>query len=188
MGGEFFRSAPKLKLVQLLSAGYDRVDIEAARKAKVPVSNNGGANAIAVAEHTLMLILAVLKRVVQFHNDVVAGKWRVGGFADHARSTSWRASTLGIVGLGNIGKKVARRAPRLRHGGAATTTSAGSPRTRRTRSACASRSSPSCCGPPTCVSLHVPLDDVHAQHDVGARELALMKRDARSSSTRAGGR
>ena len=65
MGGEFFRSAPNMKLVQLLSAGYDRVDIEAARKAKVPVSNNGGANAIAVAEHTIMLILAVLKRVVQ---------------------------------------------------------------------------------------------------------------------------
>jgi len=42
MGGEFFRSAPKLRLVQLLSAGYDHVDVEAARKAGVPVSNNGG--------------------------------------------------------------------------------------------------------------------------------------------------
>ena len=82
MGGEFFRSAPKMKLVQLLSAGYDRVDIEAARKAKVPVANNGGANAIAVAEHTLTLILAVLKRIVKFHNDIVAGKWRVGGPTD----------------------------------------------------------------------------------------------------------
>src|SRR5205814_1181793 len=48
MGGEFFRSAPNLKLVQLLSAGYDHVDIEAARKSKVPVCNNGGANALAV--------------------------------------------------------------------------------------------------------------------------------------------
>src|SRR5256886_10090618 len=76
MGGEFFRSAPKLKLVQLLSAGYDRVDVEAARKAKVPVANNGGANAIAVAEHTLLLMLAVLKQLVRFHQDVVAGKWR----------------------------------------------------------------------------------------------------------------
>jgi phosphoglycerate dehydrogenase-like enzyme len=109
MGGEFFRSAPQLKLVQLLSAGYDRVDIEAARKAGVPVSNNGGANAIAVAEHTLMLILAVLKRVVGFHNDVVAGKWRVGGFDDQ-RVYELSRRTLGIVGLGNIGKKVARRA------------------------------------------------------------------------------
>jgi phosphoglycerate dehydrogenase-like enzyme len=109
MGGEFFRSAPKLKLVQLLSAGYDRVDIEAARKAGVPVANNGGANAIAVAEHTLMLMLAVLKRVVRFHNDVVAGKWRVGGFDDQ-RVYELSRRTLGIVGLGNIGKKVARRA------------------------------------------------------------------------------
>jgi glyoxylate reductase/D-3-phosphoglycerate dehydrogenase len=59
MGGEFFRSAPKLRLVQLISAGYDHVDVESARKAKVPVANNGGANAVAVAEHTIMLMLAV---------------------------------------------------------------------------------------------------------------------------------
>ena len=109
MGGEFFRATPKLKLVQLLSAGYDRVDVEAARKAGVPVANNGGANAIAVAEHTLMLMLAVLKRLVRFHNDVVAGKWRVGGLADE-RVYELAGKTLGIVGLGNIGKKVARRA------------------------------------------------------------------------------
>ena len=109
MGGEFFRTAPNLKLVQLLSAGYDHVDVEAARKAKVPVSNNGGANAIAVAEHTLMLMLAVLKRVVRFHNDVVAGKWRVGNAAE-IRVYELSGRRLGIVGLGNIGKKVVRRA------------------------------------------------------------------------------
>ncbi|MGH7333359.1 MAG: 2-hydroxyacid dehydrogenase [Candidatus Rokuibacteriota bacterium] len=109
MGGEFFRAAPKLRLVQLLSAGYDHVDVEAARKAGVPVSNNGGANAIAVAEHTIMLMLAILKRLVQFHNDVVAGKWRVGNLAD-GRVYELAGKTVGIVGLGNIGKKVARRA------------------------------------------------------------------------------
>jgi phosphoglycerate dehydrogenase-like enzyme len=109
MGGEFFRSATKLRLVQLLSAGYDHVDIEAARKAKVPVSNNGGANAIAVAEHTIMLMLAVYKRIVRFHNDVVAGKWRAGNPND-SRVYELAGKTLGIVGLGNIGKKVARRA------------------------------------------------------------------------------
>jgi phosphoglycerate dehydrogenase-like enzyme len=109
MGGEFFRSATKMRLVQLISAGYDHVDIEAARKAKVPVANNGGANAIAVAEHTIMLMLAVLKRVVRFHNDVVAGKWRAGNPAE-SRIYELAGKTLGIVGLGNIGKKVARRA------------------------------------------------------------------------------
>src|SRR6266542_4313653 len=109
MGGEFFRSAPKLRLVQLLSAGYDHVDVEAARKAGVPVSNNGGANAIAVAEHTIMLMLAVQKRLVRFHNDVVAGRWRAGDPND-SRIYELAGKTLGIVGLGNIGKKVARRA------------------------------------------------------------------------------
>jgi phosphoglycerate dehydrogenase-like enzyme len=108
IGGEFFRSTPKLKLVQLLSAGYDRVDIEAARKAKVPVSNNGGANAIAVSEHTVMLMLAVLKRLVRFHNDLVAGKWRTGNQVEGA-VYELSGKLVGIVGLGNIGKKVARR-------------------------------------------------------------------------------
>jgi len=107
IGGEFFRSAPKLKLVQLMSAGFDRVDIEAARKAKVPVANNGGANAIAVSEHTLMLMLAVLKRLVLFHNNVVAGKWRVSLTDPRVHELSGKL--VGIVGLGNIGKKVARR-------------------------------------------------------------------------------
>ena len=109
MGGEFFRSAPKLRLVQLLSAGYDRVDVEAARKAGVPVANNGGANAIAVAEHAMMLMLAVLKRLVRFHNDIVASKWRASDTAG-MRVYELAGRTLGIVGLGNIGKKVARRA------------------------------------------------------------------------------
>ena len=108
MGGEFFRSAPNLKLVQLLSAGYDHVDVEAARKAGVPVCNNGGANAIAVAEHTLLLTLAVLKRLVKFHNDVVAGQWRKTEPGEQ-RVHELAGRTVGIIGLGNIGKKVARR-------------------------------------------------------------------------------
>src|SRR5713101_4218974 len=104
MGGEFFRSTPKLRLVQLLSAGYDRVDVEAARKAAVPVANNGGANAIAVAEHSILLMLAVLKRLVRFHLDIVAGKWRASGPGE-ARIYELAGKTLGVVGLGNIGKK-----------------------------------------------------------------------------------
>jgi phosphoglycerate dehydrogenase-like enzyme len=109
MGTEFFRSAPKLKLVQLLSAGYDRVDVEAARKAGVPVSSNGGANAIAVAEHTILLMLAVLKQLVRFHLDVVAGKWRPPASSE-SPVYELAGRTVGIIGLGNIGKKVSRRA------------------------------------------------------------------------------
>jgi phosphoglycerate dehydrogenase-like enzyme len=109
LGPDFYHAAPRLKLVQLISAGYDRVDIEAARKAGVPVANNGGANAISVAEHTLLLMLGVLKKLAWQHNNVVAGKWRVGDFAQ-TRLYELSGKTLGIVGLGTIGKKVARRA------------------------------------------------------------------------------
>ncbi|MBI4635954.1 MAG: lactate dehydrogenase [Candidatus Rokubacteria bacterium] len=109
MGAEFYRAAPRLRLVQLISAGYDRLDIEAARQAGVPIANNGGANSVAVAEHTMMLILAVMKKLVWQHANVVAGKWRVGDFAE-TRPHELAGKTLGIVGLGAIGKKVARRA------------------------------------------------------------------------------
>jgi phosphoglycerate dehydrogenase-like enzyme len=104
----FFRAAPKLRLVQLISAGYDRIDLAAARQAGVPVANNGGSNAVAVAEHTLMLMLAVLKRGMWLHGNVVAGNWRVGGFDEH-RLYELAGKTVGIIGLGTIGKKVARR-------------------------------------------------------------------------------
>jgi phosphoglycerate dehydrogenase-like enzyme len=109
MDKDFFSAAPKLKLVQLISAGYDRVDIEAARRARVPVANNGGANSVAVAEHTLMLILAVMKKLAWQHANCVQGKWRVGDF-EQTKLHELEGKTLGIVGLGTIGKKVARRA------------------------------------------------------------------------------
>ena len=110
MGADFYRGAPRLKLIQLVSAGYDRLDVQAARQARVPVANNGGANSVAVAEHTMMLILAVYKRLAWQHNNVVAGKWRVGDLGEQ-RVYELAGKTLGIVGLGTIGKKVARRAP-----------------------------------------------------------------------------
>ncbi len=110
MGPEFYRAAPRLKLIQLISAGYDRLDVEAARQARVPVANNGGANSVAVAEHTLMLVLAVYKRLAWQHGNVMAGKWRVGDLGEQ-RVYELAGKTLGIVGLGTIGKKVARRAP-----------------------------------------------------------------------------
>jgi glyoxylate reductase/D-3-phosphoglycerate dehydrogenase len=175
MGNDFFRAAPNLKLVQLTSAGYDQVDPEAAKKAKVPVANNGGANAIAVSEHTLMLILAVFKRCVQFHNSVVAGSWRIGNPAD-VRVHEVSGATLGIVGLGNIGKKVARRAKafdmkvqyydirRL------TEDQEDALGVRFVLFDELLRTS-------DVVSLHVPLDDT-TRNLIGARELGMMKRDA----------
>ena len=108
MDDAFFKSAPRMKMLQLISAGYDRVDIDACRHAKVLVANNGGANSVAVAEHTMMLMLAVMKQLAVQHANVMKGKWRVN-FGD-TRTFDLEGKTLGLVGLGNIGKKVARRA------------------------------------------------------------------------------
>src|SRR5271165_4143524 len=109
MDDSFYRAAPNLKLVQLLSAGYDRCDIEAARRAGVPICNNGGSNAIAVAEHAILLMLAVSRRLAWQHANVAAGRWRGNNVAD-VKLYELHGRTLGIIGLGTIGKKVARMA------------------------------------------------------------------------------
>lgn len=106
---KLFEAGKKMRLVQLLSAGYDRADLAAARKARIPIANNGGGNAIAVAEHAIMLMLATLKKLTGLHTDVTAGQWRSGP-SGNAPIHELRGKTVGIVGLGNIGKKVARRA------------------------------------------------------------------------------
>src|SRR5207247_150107 len=84
----------------------DDVDLAAARAAKVPVANNGGANAISVAEHTIMMMMAVSRRLIWQHDNVSNGLWRGNGPAP--RMYEMFDKTLGIVGLGTIGKKVAR--------------------------------------------------------------------------------
>ena len=167
----FFKAAPRLRLYQLLSAGYDDVDIEAARRAKVPVCNNGGANAISVSEHAIMLMLAVSRRVIWQHGNVSAGRWRGNGPAPMMYEIFDK--TLGIVGLGTIGKKVARIARafgmRVQYYDIARLSEheedALGVRFRLLREVLASSDY---------VSLHVPLN-ASTHHLIGANELALMK-------------
>ncbi len=104
---QLFKDAPRLKLIQMLSAGYDRADLEAVRKTNVTLCNNGGANSVAVAEHALMLMLAVSRRLITQHSNVAAGRWQ-GNAPPTVHEV--RDKVLGIVGLGTIGKKVARLA------------------------------------------------------------------------------
>ena len=165
-----YRAAPRLKLIQLLSAGYDRADIKAARRAGVPIANNGGANAVAVAEHALLLMLAVSRRLVWQHTSVSAGRWRGN---NTPRIHELRGKTLGIVGLGTIGKKTARLAaafgmPVQYYDVARLSEDAEDAlgvRFRLFREILRTSD---------IVSLHVPLNDT-TRHMVGAAELALMK-------------
>jgi phosphoglycerate dehydrogenase-like enzyme len=101
------KGSPGVKHIQLLSAGYDRIDLRMTSSLGVPVSNNGGANSWAVAEATVAMILALLQRLVDADRFVREGRWRgdILGFDTYELA----GKTVGIVGLGNIGKKVARR-------------------------------------------------------------------------------
>lgn len=101
------RRSPRVKHLQLLSAGYDRIDLNLTNSLSIPVSNNGGANSWAVAEATVGLILGILRRLIEADDFVRAGGWRgtIQGFDTYELA----GKTVGIVGLGNIGKKVARR-------------------------------------------------------------------------------
>jgi phosphoglycerate dehydrogenase-like enzyme len=106
MDAEFYRAAPRLRLVQLFSAGYNHVDLDAARRAGVLVANNGGANSRAVAEHTILLMLAVYRRLVPQHEMTAGGRWR--GNQPMPTFYEMHGKTLGIIGFGTIGKRVAR--------------------------------------------------------------------------------
>lgn len=103
-----FRNAKHIKLMQLWSAGYEKFNTEDARKYGIPVANNGGANAASVAEHTILLMLAVYKWLPDSHRRTVGGRWR--GNSHGMDMFLLRKKTLGIIGFGNIGQEVARRA------------------------------------------------------------------------------
>ena len=103
---EEYAVAKKLKLIQLPTAGYDHIDIERAARHGIPVSTNGGANAISVAEHTMMLILCLYRYLLFHHNAVVNGPW----VNRKHECLELYGKKIGIVGLGNVGKQLAIRA------------------------------------------------------------------------------
>ncbi|HJP28608.1 MAG TPA: NAD(P)-dependent oxidoreductase, partial [Dehalococcoidia bacterium] len=99
---------PKLKLVQLLTAGYDSVDVIGLSKLGISTANNGGSNAISVSEHTMTLILSVYRRMMESWINTKNGNWRSGIDQLPVRSEI-NGKTVGIIGFGNIGRQVARR-------------------------------------------------------------------------------
>jgi phosphoglycerate dehydrogenase-like enzyme len=103
---EQYAIAPRLKLLQLPTAGYDHIDLKRAARHGVFVGINGGANAISVAEHTMMLILCLNRQLLFHHNAVVNGPW----VNRKHECLELFGKTLGIVGLGHVGKQVAMRA------------------------------------------------------------------------------
>ena len=103
---EVLKSCPEVKLLQGIGAGFDKVDVKAINALGIPYANNGGSNAIPVAEFTLSLITGIARGVFRGVQNAKEGNWNSG-----LRETpSWEITgkCIGIIGMGAIGQRVAK--------------------------------------------------------------------------------
>ena len=98
--------APRLRVIGRAGVGVDNIDLDAATKRGIAVMNTPGGNAIAVAEHTLALMLALARHLTRADATTRSGKWEKKSL----QGTELRGKTLGIIGLGRVGIEVAKRA------------------------------------------------------------------------------
>ncbi len=107
---ELARLCPRLKLVQTTSAGYDGIDVASLNRMGIQVANNYGGNAPAVAEHTIGLMVSVVRKLVLQFESTRSGDWFGAiGQEEWTRPYEIAGKTVGIVGMGHIGRQVARR-------------------------------------------------------------------------------
>lgn len=98
-------AAHRLKMIQRTGVGTDTVDLQAAGSKGIPVYINAGINAQSVAEHTLLLILACMRNLVEIHAKTRQGIWEKQ--KQGIRAYELRGKNVGLIGFGNIGKKTA---------------------------------------------------------------------------------
>jgi D-3-phosphoglycerate dehydrogenase len=98
-------AAPDLRVIGRAGVGVDNIDLAAATRAGVLVLNAPGANAVSAAEHTIALLLAVTRQIVESDISTRAGKWE----RTKMRPIDLAGRTAGVVGLGRVGSLVARR-------------------------------------------------------------------------------
>ncbi|HYP04595.1 MAG TPA: phosphoglycerate dehydrogenase [Bryobacteraceae bacterium] len=103
---EVLAKAPKLRVIGRAGVGVDNVDLPAATAAGVLVMNTPGGNAVSVAEHTIALMLGMARSIPQASVSTKAGKWEKKKFM----GSELRGKTLGVIGLGSIGREVVKRA------------------------------------------------------------------------------
>ena len=95
------QACPDLKMISVLGVGTDNIDLSAASRLGIKVTNTPGYSAAAVAEHTLALLLAAARRITEHESELRAGRWT------RLPMVQLHGKTLGIIGLGNIGRQVA---------------------------------------------------------------------------------
>jgi len=95
------RACPVLKMISVLGIGTDNIDLPAASRMGIKITNTPGYSAIAVAEHALALMLAAARKIPQHQQELKAGRWtRISMIQLHGK-------TLGIIGFGSIGRQMA---------------------------------------------------------------------------------
>ena len=104
---EVLAACPRVKFIQLMSAGYDTFSIPALTARGIQFANSSAAISTAVAEHAITLMLAVKRRLVESWKSVQERRW-AGDVAVEA-FTELSGSTIGVIGLGHIGREVAKR-------------------------------------------------------------------------------
>ena len=103
---ELLSHAKKLRVIGRAGVGVDNIDLDAATRQGIAVMNTPGANAVAVAEHTMGMMLAMARHLCRADALMHSGRWEKKSL----QGTELRGKTLGIAGLGRIGMEVARRA------------------------------------------------------------------------------
>ncbi|HIF72224.1 MAG TPA: lactate dehydrogenase [Dehalococcoidia bacterium] len=106
---EMLTKMPKMKLLQVMSAGFDRLDVPAIRELGIEVCNNSPAIARSVAEHAISMMMMVYKRLPQGIDGVKDGTWQQPAKSgEYGKVYELSGRTVGIIGLGNIGTWVAK--------------------------------------------------------------------------------
>lgn len=106
---EIIGAADNLKVIGRAGTGVDNIDVPAATARGIVVMNAAGGNSVTTAEHTISLMMSLARKIPQAHSKLKAGKWDKKSFV----GAELAGKTLGIIGLGNIGKIVASRAAGL---------------------------------------------------------------------------
>src|SRR5579862_2169738 len=106
---DILAAAEKLKIVGRAGVGVDNIDTEAATRQGIMVVNSPTGNIVAAAEHTIAMLMALARHIPAANSSTKAGKWEKSRFL----GVEVRHKTLGIIGLGKVGREVAQRAQGL---------------------------------------------------------------------------
>lgn len=178
LDADVIAAAPKLRAIAKYGVGVDNIDLDAAKERGIKVSRTVGANSVAVADYAMALILAVSRKTVLIDSRCRQGDWK------KITTRDVTGSTLGLLGLGAIGKNVAQRAQ-----GFGMSVMAYDPfwdeeyaKAHNIRRATAEEIYREC----DVISLHLPLLP-ETRNTIGAKELGMMKKDTILINTARGG-